>query len=110
MSPLFLFRLIRTIPSLATFMSSLTVITIAVDRFRFIVSPHKSQVSERRLRSADCFTGSQLLHFASLDSAPRSNPHSPSCLPGLVSSFIPGFHQDSSTFNGCRFGEYVKSS
>ena len=39
-------RLIRTIPCVAAFMSSLTVITIAMDRFRFIVSPHKSQVNK----------------------------------------------------------------
>ena len=39
-------RMTRTIPSVAAFMSSLTVITIAMDRFRFIVGPHKSQVNK----------------------------------------------------------------
>ena len=39
-------RLTRTIPSVAAFMTSLTVITIAMDRFRFIVCPHKTQVNK----------------------------------------------------------------
>ena len=39
-------RMTRTVPCVAALMSSLTVITIAMDRFRFIVSPHKSQVNK----------------------------------------------------------------
>ena len=39
-----------------------------------------------------------------LDYAPRSHPLSASCLPGLMSSFIASFHQDSSAYNGCRLG------
>ena len=39
-------RLTRTIPSVAAFMTSLTVITIAMDRFRFIVCSHKTQVNK----------------------------------------------------------------
>ena len=45
----FLLRLIRTLPCLAAFMSSLTIMTIAVDRFRFIVRQHKSQVIKWRI-------------------------------------------------------------
>ena len=39
-------RMTRTVPCVAALMSSLSVITIAMDRFRFIVNPHKSQVNE----------------------------------------------------------------
>ena len=37
-------RFVRTIPPAAAFMSSLTIITIAVDRLRVITMSHKSQV------------------------------------------------------------------
>ena len=37
-------RFVRTIPAAAAFMSSLTIITIAVDRLRVITMAHKSQV------------------------------------------------------------------
>ena len=44
-------RLVRTVPCVAAFMSSLTVITVALDRRRVILRPHQHQVS---LGSADC--------------------------------------------------------
>ena len=37
-------RLVQTVPCLAAFMSSLTVISVALDRHRVILSPHLSQV------------------------------------------------------------------
>ena len=43
---LFLSRLVRTVPCVAAFMSSLTVITVALDRQRVILRPHQTQVSQ----------------------------------------------------------------
>ena len=37
-------RLVKTVPSVAAFMSSLTIITVAMDRHRVIVSSYKTQV------------------------------------------------------------------
>ena len=43
-----LFRLVRTVPCMAAFMSSLTVISVAMDRHRVIVRPHMNQVELHR--------------------------------------------------------------
>ena len=40
-----LFRLVQTVPCMAAFMSSLSLISLALDRHRAIMKPHMSQVS-----------------------------------------------------------------
>ena len=39
------FRLVQTVPCMATFMSSLSLISVALDRYRAIMKPHMNQVS-----------------------------------------------------------------
>ena len=40
----FLFRIVKTLPCVAVFMSSLTIVSIAVDRYRIIVHSTARQV------------------------------------------------------------------
>ena len=42
-----MFRLVQTVPCTAAFMSSLAVITVALDRHRTILRPHMSQACLR---------------------------------------------------------------
>ena len=61
-------RLVKTVPSVAAFMSSLTIMTVALDRHRIIVKSHKTQVSTViRVKLLSIFHGGLLVQAASMD-------------------------------------------